>query len=107
MLNYSQVERMHRNVETFADRIRDFESSLTTFQSRRRPLSAKPAVGPLNGRELAILRLIARGDDNGDIARSMHFALGTIKLHVRDILEKLDVSSRTEAAVQGVRRGLI
>jgi DNA-binding NarL/FixJ family response regulator len=108
MLNEAEILRMRQNVETFGDRVRDFETSLATFHRLRshRPAAPRPA-GPLNVRELAILRQIASGDDNGHIAASMHFALGTIKLHVREILEKLDVTSRTEAAVQGVRRGLI
>ena len=108
MLDDAQIVRMQQNVETLADRVRAFESSLSTFRSLRRSLS--PASVPsdrLTVRELAILRLIAKGKDNADIAAMMNFGLGTIKLHVREILEKLEVSGRTEAAVQGVRRGLI
>ncbi|HTD36708.1 MAG TPA: LuxR C-terminal-related transcriptional regulator [Candidatus Limnocylindrales bacterium] len=95
-------------METLADRVRDFEESFTRFRRLRYATRAAPdAPPPLSVRELAILRSIADGDDNGRIAASMNFGLGTIKLHVREILEKLHVSSRTEAAVQGVRRGLI
>ncbi|HTD33025.1 MAG TPA: LuxR C-terminal-related transcriptional regulator [Candidatus Elarobacter sp.] len=108
MLSEAEIQRLQRNVETLADRVHDFEQSVATYRSlhRRRP-AAPAADGPLNVRELAILRLIATGDDNGHIAATMNFGLGTIKLHVREILEKLQVSSRTEAAVQAVRRGLI
>jgi len=108
MLNEAEIHRLQRNVEALAGRVHDFEASVATFRRLRHPLPATPdAVAQLNLRELAILRLIATGDDNGQIAATMHFGLGTIKLHVREILEKLRVSSRTEAAVQGVRRGLI
>ena len=108
MLNESEIRRLQENVATFAQRARAFESSVGTFRRLRNSRVAAPLIpGPLTVRELAILRLIATGDDNGHIAASMHFGLGTIKLHVREILEKLDVTSRTEAAVQGVRRGLI
>jgi len=108
MLNEAEIHRLRRNVETLADRVHDFEESFATFHRlRRRPPTAPNAESPLSVRELAILRLIATGDDNGHIAATMNFGLGTIKLHVREILEKLHVSSRTEAAVQGVRRGLI
>ncbi|HZO92751.1 MAG TPA: LuxR C-terminal-related transcriptional regulator [Candidatus Baltobacteraceae bacterium] len=58
-------------------------------------------------RELAILRLIAEGQDNVEIARALHFSLGTIKAHVRTILCKLETTSRTAAAVRAVRFGLI
>jgi DNA-binding NarL/FixJ family response regulator len=86
---------------------RSTESS-AAFRRLCRPLPVRPELSAvLSLRELAILRLIATGDDNGHIAASMNFGLGTIKLHVREILEKLHVSNRTEAAVQGVRRGLI
>lgn len=108
MVNESEIRRMERNFQTFAQRVRAFESSVAAFHRLRKSRSAASrTASPLNLRELAILRLIATGDDNGDIAASMHFGLGTIKLHVREILEKLEVTSRTEAAVQGVRRGLI
>jgi DNA-binding NarL/FixJ family response regulator len=104
----SEIQRMQTNVEQFVNRVNALESSLATFRTLRRPLPATPKpAGPLTARELAILRLIASGDDNGQIAARMNFALGTIKLHVREILQKLEVSSRTEAAVEAVRRGLI
>lgn len=61
----------------------------------------------LTTRELHILRLIGDGMDNVEIARELHFALGTIKLHVREILEQLGVHTRAAAAVAGVRQGLI
>ena len=108
MMIDAQIERMRRNVETFSARVGALESSLATFHRMRR--AVPPAMlpsGPLSTREIAILRLIATGSDNGNIATTMHFALGTIKLHVREILEKLEVSNRTEAAAEGVRRGLI
>jgi DNA-binding NarL/FixJ family response regulator len=51
--------------------------------------------------------LIAKGCDNTEIAHELHFALGTIKMHVRDILVKLEATSRTEAAVRAVRLRVI
>jgi len=108
MINEAEIQRLQRNVEALADRVHDFEESMATFRRLRYPKRPTPdGTTPLSAREVAILRLIAGGDDNGHIAASMNFGLGTIKLHVREILEKLHVSSRTEAAVQGVRRGLI
>ena len=64
-------------------------------------------VPELTKREIAILRLIAQGRNNREIAVTLHFALGTIKSHIRDILRKFGVPDRTIAAVEAVRMGLI
>jgi two-component system, NarL family, response regulator LiaR len=62
---------------------------------------------PLSARETEILRLIADGSGNAEIAEQLHIGLGTVKGHVRDILEKLSASDRTQAAVVALRRGYI
>jgi DNA-binding NarL/FixJ family response regulator len=62
---------------------------------------------PLTPREIDVLRLVADGVGNADIAERLHIGLGTVKGHVRDILEKLSASDRTQAAVTALRRGLI
>jgi DNA-binding NarL/FixJ family response regulator len=68
---------------------------------------AKNADSPLSARESEILRLIADGVGNGEIAERLNIGLGTVKGHVRDILEKLAASDRTQAAVLALRRGYI
>jgi DNA-binding NarL/FixJ family response regulator len=62
---------------------------------------------PLSARETEILRLIADGKSNSDIAEDLYLSMGTIKGHVRDILDKLSASDRTQAAVKALKRGLI
>jgi NarL family two-component system response regulator LiaR len=62
---------------------------------------------PLSPRELDVLRLIADGVGNTEIAERLHLGLGTVKGHVRDILEKLSATDRTQAAVNALRRGLL
>lgn len=62
---------------------------------------------PLTPRETEILRLIADGHANVEIAETLHIGLGTVKGHVRDILEKLSAADRTQAAVTALRRGYI
>lgn len=62
---------------------------------------------PLTVRETEILRRIAGGNGNAEIAQSLHIGLGTVKGHIRDILEKLSASDRTHAAVTALRRGYI
>jgi two-component system nitrate/nitrite response regulator NarL len=73
---------------------------------------AAPAAAPasrldvMSRRELDILRGIARGDGNKEIARSLGIAEATVKIHVQHILRKLDVSSRVHAAVIAAAHGL-
>jgi DNA-binding NarL/FixJ family response regulator len=62
---------------------------------------------PLTEREVQILRLIAEGTNNLDIADRLGLSLGTVKGHVRDILDKLQAADRTHAAVIGLKRRLI
>src|SRR5205807_7007663 len=69
---------------------------------------SKPAdLSPLTQRETEILRLIAEGVGNAEIGHRLSLGLGTVKGHIRDILEKLSASDRTQAAVVALRRGLI
>lgn len=66
-----------------------------------------PSPSPLTPRETEILRSIANGCGNAEIAETLYIGLGTVKGHVRDILEKLAAADRTQAAVLALRRGLI
>ncbi|MBV8155149.1 MAG: response regulator transcription factor, partial [Candidatus Eremiobacteraeota bacterium] len=65
------------------------------------------AQSPLTPRETEILRLIADGKANNEIAESLHIGLGTVKGHIRDILEELSAADRTQAAVTALRKGYI
>jgi DNA-binding NarL/FixJ family response regulator len=60
----------------------------------------------LTEREREILRLLAAGWTNREIGAELGLTVGTVKNHVARILEKLDVSDRTQAAVRGVELGL-
>lgn len=71
------------------------------------PTPQRSADSPLTPRELDVLRLIAEGVGNTEIAERLHLGLGTVKGHVRDILEKLSASDRAHAAVTAFRRGLL
>jgi DNA-binding NarL/FixJ family response regulator len=61
----------------------------------------------LTEREVAILRLVARGHNNPEIAQRLHLAPGTVRNYVSSILQKLGVEDRTQAAVVAYQRGLI
>lgn len=61
----------------------------------------------LSPRELDVLRLIAEGLSNKEIADKLEISLSTVKTHIEDILQRLKVSDRTQAAVKVVRQGLL
>jgi two-component system NarL family response regulator len=61
----------------------------------------------LTTREMEILALIARGRSNKAIARELDISEGTVKTHVKSILQKLEAISRTEAVSIGAKRGLV
>jgi DNA-binding NarL/FixJ family response regulator len=65
----------------------------------------QPAV-PLTQRELVVLRLVAQGWTNREIAAELQLSPGTVKVHVERILNKLGVSHRTQAAVRAVEMGI-
>ncbi len=70
------------------------------------PAPAGP-LASLSPRELEILRGIASGASNKEIARTLSIAETTVKIHVQHILRKLDVSSRVHAAVLATESGLL
>ncbi|MFB2876052.1 response regulator transcription factor [Floridanema aerugineum] len=62
---------------------------------------------PLTKRELEILELIVQGDTNSEIAEKLYLTVGTVKTHLRNIFNKLNVNDRTQAAVIALRAGLV
>ena len=69
--------------------------------------AAQPLVEPLSERELEILDLLAAGSSNREIANQLFIAEGTVKNHVTNILGKLGVRDRTQAALKAKELGLI
>ena len=63
--------------------------------------------GPLTQRETQVLRHVALGLSNREIGRSLEISVETVKEHVQNILRKIAVSDRTQAAVWAVRKGLV
>jgi DNA-binding NarL/FixJ family response regulator len=72
-----------------------------------RKLAERQQAARLSKRELEILAHLATGKSNKLIARSAEIEVGTVKFHVNNILAKLNVCSRTEAATVAARRGLL
>jgi len=80
---------------------------LSEFNALSRRLEEEHDGRRLTDRELEVLRLIARGMSNKDIAAELVIAENTVRNHVRNILEKLQVRSRVEAAMYAVREKLV
>jgi two-component system NarL family response regulator len=58
-------------------------------------------------REVEVLRLVARGDSNKEIASALGISESTVKNHLNNILGKLNVRDRTEAVTTGLKRGYL
>jgi len=70
------------------------------------PPSIKQTTDPLTERELEVLRLVAQGGSNREIADQLVVAEWTVRTHVSNILSKLHLASRTQAALYALRTGL-
>jgi DNA-binding NarL/FixJ family response regulator len=81
------------------------EASALLLREVREP--ARPLVEALTERETDVLRLLAEGRANKEIARALGVTEDTVKTHVRHILGKLGVQSRTQAALYAARIGLV
>ena len=69
--------------------------------------SQTPLVEPLTDRELAVLRQMAAGSSNQEIAQRLVISVGTVKAHIYHITAKLGARSRTEAVARAREAGLL
>jgi len=76
------------------------------LQELSRPAQGKQTTEPLTERELDVLRLIAQGMSNREIAGKIFVAEWTVRSHVSNILGKLHLASRTQAALYALKSGL-
>ena len=75
--------------------------------SQTAPLPQSTIADELTRRELDVLRLLGRGLSNADIAQRLYLSEGTVRNYVSEILAKLGVSDRTNAALLALRHGLV
>jgi NarL family two-component system response regulator LiaR len=81
--------------------LRDFDSSLASPYTRSTPDE------PLTNREIQVLRYVAQGYSNNDIAKFLQISERTVGNHIGSILHKLHVANRTQAALYALRRGIV
>lgn len=103
------------NPEVLAEAIRQVyhgESSLDPSIARKvllelaQPTKHALTAEPLTVRELGVLRLVAQGKNNKDIARQLCITEMTVRTHMSNILSKLHLASRTQAALYALREGI-
>jgi two-component system NarL family response regulator len=82
---------------------------LTEFQAMTKRAEDRQQMPPprLTDRELEVLRLVAKGLNNRDIAKNLYISENTVKNHIRNILEKLQLHSRMEAVIYAVREKIL
>jgi ATP/maltotriose-dependent transcriptional regulator MalT len=84
------------------------EDVIESLSAARRSGPGNPVyAGALSERELDVLRLIADGLSNAEIAQRLYLSVGTVKVHTRHIFDKLGVSSRTQATAHAQKQGIL
>ena len=77
------------------------------LQEISQPADRPPTPNPLTEREAEVLRLVARGLSNQDIARKLNISDPTVRTHVSNILGKLQLATRIQAALYALREGMV
>jgi NarL family two-component system response regulator LiaR len=95
------IRQVHRGESSLHPRI-----ARKLMQELARPPEQPPTTDPLTEREIEVLRLVAQGKNNRDIAEELTITEGTVRVHVSSILGKLHLASRTQATLYALREGL-
>ena len=85
----------------------EFAAVLALDTSDQMTAELDPILEPLTPREQDVLSMMAEGLLNKEIADRLRISEHTVKFHVSSIMGKLDASSRTEAVMRGIRRGIV
>lgn len=85
----------------------DIAGKVVSKSTVRTPDRSVPSNFQFSEREQAVLRLLAQGLSNMDIAQQLYLTEGTVRNYTSDIFKKLGVSDRTQAAIATIRYGLV
>jgi NarL family two-component system response regulator LiaR len=96
------IQRVHRGESSLHPAI-----ARRVLQELAHPPQRPPTSEPLTEREVAVLRLVAHGESNQEIAATLGISEGTVRVHMSNILSKLHLASRTQAALYALREGLV
>ena len=108
-ISIDEVADAIRSVSAGQSRISPSMASklLTEFAAMSKRADHQLPPPKLTDREMEVLRLVAQGLNNRDIARGLFISENTVKNHIRNILEKLHLHSRVEAVMYAVRENLL
>jgi DNA-binding NarL/FixJ family response regulator len=114
LLKNSSLDELVRAVQALSQGGAYFSSTMFTkvlqeftHLSRRRDLQEVKGIDALTEREKDVLKLVARGATNRDIAGELIITENTVKVHLRNILDKLQLRNRQQAAAYAVQEGLV
>ena len=95
------IRDVHRNQVTLHPTV-----AQQVLQEITRPSQEQMAPDPLTPREIEVLRMVAQGRENVEIARQLVISKATVRTHISNILSKLQLNSRTQATLYALREGL-
>ncbi|MTJ52804.1 response regulator transcription factor [Anabaena sp. UHCC 0253] len=99
------LERVQQNPYPLDSILMDTTAVSSTIEFTENQSAITPYL--LTERELEVLKLIVEGCSNAAIAQKLYITIGTVKTHVRNIMNKLCADDRTQAAVMALRSGLV
>jgi DNA-binding NarL/FixJ family response regulator len=105
LLKNTEAEELHRAIKSASEGKVHLSPEAAARLVREVQIPGSPEA--LTERETAVLRLVARGQANKQIARELQIGEQTVKTHVSSILSKLQLRSRTQAALFAAERGLV
>jgi two-component system NarL family response regulator len=98
--------------DMFGDELMEAIRAVHAGKTRIPPVVAQRLAERMNGseltiRELDVLRLIVAGNSNKEIGNQLHISEATVKTHINNLLGKMGVSDRTQAATTAIQRGIV